>query len=291
MSFFTEMRPNGHPYLKKAPADVLLRQSRRSSCELEERKELDDRDEFVVTGSEGDDYVVTIGGDSKTRVGCSCPDKVVPCKHISFVYLDVLQLDKTNPLVWQTAFTPKEVLKLLPRLASSSPNDKKRAASPEPSPSTSKKARGAPPPPTRVYAARITEAIEAMHSLEGETPEEQEEQSPEVMSEVSEIIKGIEQDAINSPSSDATRSNAISAIVTIATQFKEAPLELREFLYRGGCPSQVVHAIANILVRCEKKLDDKVLSKIEELESPEEFSSHYDEAGLEEKLMENREKE
>lgn len=62
---------------------------------------------FNVLGATGNVYTVTIS----RHPHCSCPDhaKGNVCKHILFVMLRVLKLDKKDPRVWQKALLPSEV--------------------------------------------------------------------------------------------------------------------------------------------------------------------------------------
>jgi hypothetical protein len=63
--------------------------------------------DFVVLGSTGNVYTVTIG-----PVGnCTCPDhqKGNLCKHILFVLLKVFRLDPSSNLIYQAAWVPSEL--------------------------------------------------------------------------------------------------------------------------------------------------------------------------------------
>ena len=63
--------------------------------------------EFIVLGSTGNVYNVTIGHVNS----CSCPDarKGNLCKHQLFVLLKVLQEPSDSPIVWQRGFTDREL--------------------------------------------------------------------------------------------------------------------------------------------------------------------------------------
>ena len=67
---------------------------------------------FAVLGSTGNVYDVVLG----EIVTCTCPDFVKKqdlCKHILFVTLKVIGLNKTNPLSYQRAYVPSELRHLL----------------------------------------------------------------------------------------------------------------------------------------------------------------------------------
>ena len=70
--------------------------------------------EFIVLGSTGNVYNVTIGHVNS----CSCPDarKGNLCKHQLFVLLKVLQEPSDSPIVWQRGFTDRELDILFRRL-------------------------------------------------------------------------------------------------------------------------------------------------------------------------------
>lgn len=64
---------------------------------------------FVLLGSTGNVYTVRVG----RLVSCDCGDaenaRSRVCKHALFVFLRVLQVGKTSPLVFQTALLPSEL--------------------------------------------------------------------------------------------------------------------------------------------------------------------------------------
>ncbi|RIA88093.1 hypothetical protein C1645_806984 [Glomus cerebriforme] len=65
------------------------------------------RQEFAILGSTGNVYTVTI-----THLpDCTCPDfkKGNLCKHIIFVYLRVLRLNRNSPFIYQKALLSKEL--------------------------------------------------------------------------------------------------------------------------------------------------------------------------------------
>eukprot|EP00741_Cyanophora_paradoxa_P009090 tig00000145_g8802.t1 len=67
---------------------------------------------FSVLGSTGNVYTVRID----SLPSCDCPDfqkHGQPCKHILFVYLRVLKVPSTNPLVWQAALLEPELREAL----------------------------------------------------------------------------------------------------------------------------------------------------------------------------------
>lgn len=68
-----------------------------------------------VLGSTGNVYRVTLSGEGSD---CKCPDfakSTGVCKHILFVMLRVLRLDRTDQRVWQTSLTLSELRPLLTR--------------------------------------------------------------------------------------------------------------------------------------------------------------------------------
>jgi len=70
--------------------------------------------EFAVMGSTGNIYTVSIGN----LITCSCPDhlKGNVCKHILFIYLKVIGLSATCPLIYQSALLTTELQDIFGRL-------------------------------------------------------------------------------------------------------------------------------------------------------------------------------
>lgn len=66
---------------------------------------------FIVLGSTGNVYTVTVDG----LVSCTCPDALNGnvCKHQLFVYLRVLKIPESSPLIYQKALLPKERVQIL----------------------------------------------------------------------------------------------------------------------------------------------------------------------------------
>lgn len=80
---------------------------------------------FAIMGANGNVYKCHIN----TKPSCTCPDFTKrdgtsangPCKHLIFVFIRVLKLDKKNPAWWQVRLIPEEVKDVLsnaPPLAS-----------------------------------------------------------------------------------------------------------------------------------------------------------------------------
>ena len=80
---------------------------------------------YTVRGKGGINYVVRVS----CSPSCTCPYYVSKprgrdqiCKHIVFVYINVLNLDCNDPLIWQVALVPHEVEKLFSSTQSSTHN-------------------------------------------------------------------------------------------------------------------------------------------------------------------------
>lgn len=65
--------------------------------------------DFFVLGSTGNVYQVTL----TAAPSCSCPDRVVPCKHILFVLLRALGVPLDAPCLWRPSILPDELSRLL----------------------------------------------------------------------------------------------------------------------------------------------------------------------------------
>ena len=72
----------------------------------------EDQQAFAVLGSTGNVYNVTIG----QTPACNCPDYGkkgnTSCKHVLFVFLRVLRVASTNPVVWQAALLKQELVEI-----------------------------------------------------------------------------------------------------------------------------------------------------------------------------------
>ncbi|MCL7037840.1 hypothetical protein MKW94_003121 [Papaver nudicaule] len=65
--------------------------------------------DFFVIGATGDVYNVRLS----TTPSCSCPDRMIPCKHILFVYLRVLEVSLKDPCVRRKTLKPNQLTHLL----------------------------------------------------------------------------------------------------------------------------------------------------------------------------------
>ena len=72
----------------------------------------EDQQAFAVLGSTGNVYNVMIG----QTPACNCPDYGrkgnTSCKHVLFVFLRVLRVPSTNPVVWQAALLKQELVEI-----------------------------------------------------------------------------------------------------------------------------------------------------------------------------------
>ncbi|ORY48820.1 hypothetical protein BCR35DRAFT_327285 [Leucosporidium creatinivorum] len=102
-----QLRPQ--PFIAKRPAEITQRLHRRPRGHgtLIVRLPTEKGEKFVVSGME-DNYTVEIC----STPSCSCPDWETPCKHMLFVYIDVLYLDESDPLTCQTCFLPSELTEM-----------------------------------------------------------------------------------------------------------------------------------------------------------------------------------
>ncbi|XP_042485002.1 mitogen-activated protein kinase kinase kinase 1-like [Macadamia integrifolia] len=64
---------------------------------------------FAVLGASGNVYTVTLS----TTPSCTCPDRMIPCKHILFVYLRVLGVSLNDTCLQATTLRPGQVSNLL----------------------------------------------------------------------------------------------------------------------------------------------------------------------------------
>ncbi|RDB19642.1 hypothetical protein Hypma_013342 [Hypsizygus marmoreus] len=96
-------------YISRCPSDVLERAKRRGMTRLIGRVRVEDGEKFFVSGK-NDNYEVYIS----QQPTCSCPDWGHPCKHLSYIYLDVLRVPTSSPIWWQTALLQSEVDSILP---------------------------------------------------------------------------------------------------------------------------------------------------------------------------------
>jgi hypothetical protein len=97
-------------HARRAHQDTLRRIERALSQRLYlVHRQVDDelKQTFAVLGSTGNVYAVVVG----SQPACTCPDhaKGNLCKHILFVFLRVLRVSSTNPVVWQTALLTAEL--------------------------------------------------------------------------------------------------------------------------------------------------------------------------------------
>ncbi|KAJ3692076.1 hypothetical protein LUZ60_012426 [Juncus effusus] len=65
--------------------------------------------EFYILGSTGNVYTVTLSAVPS----CTCPDRSVPCKHVLFVLLRVLNLTFDDACVWRKSIRPCELARFL----------------------------------------------------------------------------------------------------------------------------------------------------------------------------------
>lgn len=122
-------------FIPQCPLDVVQRRGRREGIKLLKRTTT--HWEHFDVDSETGAFSVVIGA----RPSCSCSDPVTICEHVSYIYLDVLKLDSTNPITWQTSLLSNDLARLFP----DSPGAKS-IRSPSPPPALSAK-REIPLPP------------------------------------------------------------------------------------------------------------------------------------------------
>ncbi|XP_076933615.1 uncharacterized protein LOC143599586 [Bidens hawaiensis] len=65
--------------------------------------------DFFILGATGNVYTVTLSNTPS----CNCPDPTTPCKHILFLYVCVLSVPQTDPILRQKTLTPPELTRLL----------------------------------------------------------------------------------------------------------------------------------------------------------------------------------
>ncbi|KAI3962962.1 hypothetical protein MKW92_014818 [Papaver armeniacum] len=65
--------------------------------------------DFFLLGATGDVYNVRLSTTSL----CSCPDRQIPCKHILFVFLRVLEVSLNDPCVWRKTLRECQLTRLL----------------------------------------------------------------------------------------------------------------------------------------------------------------------------------
>ncbi|RZC92276.1 hypothetical protein C5167_026909 [Papaver somniferum] len=65
--------------------------------------------DFFILGATGDVYNVKLA----TTPLCSCPDRMIPCKHIIFVFLRVLEVPLNDPYVRRKTLKPCQLSRLL----------------------------------------------------------------------------------------------------------------------------------------------------------------------------------
>ncbi|KAK1370245.1 Mitogen-activated protein kinase kinase kinase 1 [Heracleum sosnowskyi] len=64
---------------------------------------------FYILGATANVYTVTL---SSTPT-CSCPDRTTPCKHILFVYIQVLNISLDDACLWRRTLRPCQLHRLL----------------------------------------------------------------------------------------------------------------------------------------------------------------------------------
>ncbi|KAI3923339.1 hypothetical protein MKW98_026932 [Papaver atlanticum] len=67
--------------------------------------------EFFILAETGNVYNVTLSTTPSCR--CNCPDSTVPCKHIFFVFLHVLQISQNDCRIWRKGLEPSQLADLL----------------------------------------------------------------------------------------------------------------------------------------------------------------------------------
>ncbi|KAI9142021.1 hypothetical protein BKA69DRAFT_1156886 [Paraphysoderma sedebokerense] len=114
-------------YRKSATKDIIQRIDRAVSQRmyLVDRKEVSSHEhEFAVLGSTGNVYNVKI----RRFPECNCPDfekhknfstgHSIPCKHVLFIYLKVLKLERSSHIIYQTSLLQSELEALFARQVS-----------------------------------------------------------------------------------------------------------------------------------------------------------------------------
>lgn len=114
----TRAKPARGKAYRAAPSQAVLQRMGRSTQRLYlvRRQQQNGGMRFDVMGTNGNLYDVTIG----LQPHCTCPDYTKrqgtvssgACKHLIFVYLRVLKLDKRDPRWWQSALIESELVGL-----------------------------------------------------------------------------------------------------------------------------------------------------------------------------------
>ncbi|KAL1833224.1 hypothetical protein ACET3Z_002875 [Daucus carota] len=64
---------------------------------------------FYILGATANVYTVTLS----STPACSCPDRTTPCKHILFVYIQVLNISLDDACLWRRTLRPCQLHRLL----------------------------------------------------------------------------------------------------------------------------------------------------------------------------------